>query len=169
MGPKTLNQPCGDTEPTFAQSCASTDALLSNPSSSTHTDSRVHAAASLEHAGSRPGDCEGIVHTQPCLPRGWVATTGRATSIGLSVLIGIEREAAIELAGGKLTTGVAVHTCVHSNRAPGTTTPLRLPSQRNRRGQGFVRTRCANLRLSWRRHPCLDHTSVLKCPSVSPC
>ena len=106
-------------------------------------------------------------------PRACVAATGRAISIGLSVLIGMEREAAIELAGGKLTTGVAVHASVHSNRARlttplrlPTTTPLRLPSQRSRRGQGFVRTRCANLRLSWRRHPCLDHTRVLACRHV---
>ena len=44
------------------------------------------------------------------------AAIGRATSVGLSVLIGIEREAAIELAGGKRTTGVVVHASVCSQQ-----------------------------------------------------
>ena len=39
-------------------------------------------------------------------------------------LFGIEQKAATELAGGKLTTEVAVHASVHSNRASGEDRPL---------------------------------------------
>ena len=61
------------------------------------------------------------------------AAIGRATSVGLSVLIGIEQEAAVKLAGGKLTTGVAVHASVHSSRAsrdPLATTEPAVPARR---------------------------------------
>ena len=96
-----------------------------------------------------------------------VAATGRATSIGLSVLIGIEREAAIELAGGKLTTGVAVHASVHSNRASGDDNPLATtePAEpaRTRLCEDTVRKPATLMEAS----PLfLDHTRVLACRHV---
>ena len=132
-------------------------ALLQTHSCPTQAVLRVPVAASRSQPPSSMRAAalvtvKGAFTPNHVFPRACVAATGRATSVGLSVLIGMEREAAIELAGGKLTTGVAVHASVHSNRASGTTTPLRLPSQRYRRRQGFVGIRCAYLRLSWRRH-----------------
>ena len=98
-------------------------------------------------------------------PRACVAATGRATSIGLSVLIGIEREAAIELAGGKLTTGVAVHASVHSNRALGPDNPLATTEPAEP-----ARTRLCEDTV--RKPATLMEASPLfgphKCPSVSP-
>ena len=134
LGQNTLNQPCGDPEPTFAQSCASTDAPLSNPSSSTHTDSRVEVVGSIETWVVASWGCERCVHTCQCLPRGCVAATGRATSVGLSVLIGIEREAAIQLAGGKpllrlLFTPLFTAIGPPGRPAPGTTTEPAVPAR----------------------------------------
>ena len=76
-------QPCGDFEPPFAQSYASTDAPLSNPSSSTHTDSRNEDEGAIETWAAASSGCEGNVHTRQGLPHGCVAATGRATSVGL--------------------------------------------------------------------------------------
>ena len=165
MGRNTLNQPCGDTEHPFAQSCASTDAPLSNPSISTHTDSRVEVVGSIETWVAASCGCEGRFHACQCLPRACVAATGRATSIGLSVLIGMEREAAIELAGGKLTTGVAVHASVHSNRASGDDNPLATT-------EPAVPARTRLCEDTVRKPATLMEASPLfgphKCPSVSP-
>ena len=79
-------------------------------------------------------------------------------------MIGIEREAAIELAGGKLTTGVAVHASVHSNRASGDDNPLATtePAEpaRTRLCEDTVRKPATLMEAS----PLfLDHTRVLAC------
>ena len=61
---------------------------MSSPSKPEHTDSRVDAAVSLEHASGSLGDCESLAHTRRCLPRGRDATTGSAESVRIkSVLL----------------------------------------------------------------------------------
>ena len=58
---------------------------MSSPSNLEHTNSRVDAAVSLEHASGSLGDCECHVHTRRCLPRGRVATIGSAESVRVRV------------------------------------------------------------------------------------
>ena len=58
---------------------------MSSPSNPEHTDSRVDAAVSLEHASGSLGDCESLVHARRCLPRGRDATTGSAESVRIRV------------------------------------------------------------------------------------
>ena len=83
LAQNAVNQPCGDFEPPFAQSYASTDALLSNPSIYTQTDSRNEDEGGIETWAAASWGCEGNVHTRQGLPRGCVAATGRAISVGL--------------------------------------------------------------------------------------
>ena len=40
---------------------------MSSPSNPEHTDSRVDAAVSLEHASGSLGDCESLAHARRCL------------------------------------------------------------------------------------------------------
>ena len=94
----------------------------SNASNLTHTASRVGAAASPKHARGGPGDCEGYVHTDQGLPRGCVAATGWATSIGARRLFGIEQEAAMDAVVGTHAPRRAVHATVHSKSNIGWTT-----------------------------------------------
>ena len=58
---------------------------MSSPSKPEHTDSRVDAAVSLEHASGSLGDCESLAHARRCLPRGRDATTGSAESVRIRV------------------------------------------------------------------------------------
>ena len=94
----------------------------SNASNLTHTASRVGAAASPKHARGGPGDCEGYVHTDQGLPRGCVAATGWATSIGARRLFGIEQEAAMDAVVDTHAPRWAVHATVHSKSNLGWTT-----------------------------------------------
>ena len=56
---------------------------MSSPSNPEHTDSRVDAAVSLEHASGSLGDCESLAHARRCLPRGRDATIpGRQNRCG---------------------------------------------------------------------------------------